>query len=475
MINVNIASVYLFFAQELKDKHKAQDYFKKSIEYSQKALEISKTIKSYEYISASSNSLFRSYFGLGDYQKGLEYLELFLQSKDSIFNQNQIKAIAEAEKKFEAEKKQLIIDNLNKEKQLNDLEIQRQKIIIWSVVLVLILSLIFAFFMINRYKTIKQQKHIIEKQKMLVDEKNILLNKQNEEIKAQHELVLKQKKQIENYNKKLTDSITYAKRIQEAILPNAEECQKLLGSHFIIFKPKDIVSGDFYWFTQINEWLIIAVADCTGHGVPGAFMSMLGVSLLNEIVHKKEVTHAAQVLELLRTEIIHALKQKVIHVSQKDGMDISLLVLNKKTYKCQWAGANIPLYIIQKQQLNLTNGTHELNNKINKIENPTTNNYLYEITPDKMPIAIYPKMNSFTNLEFKLEKGSRIYLASDGYADQFGMNSGKKFLHKQLKQLLLDSSTSPLPLQKDILEKFFIEWKGSLEQTDDVTLIGIEI
>lgn len=458
MLYENIASVYHYYGNDLrkqKDLKKAKVMYEKAIEYSKQSLALSSELKSFEYMHSSTSTIYRTFFALGEYQKGIEYLEQFLQIKDSLFSKNKTKAIAEAEQKFEAEKKQLVIDNLTKERQLQDSELKRQQTIIWSVVVGFIMAVFFAFFMVQRFRITKRQKKIIEKQKAIVDEKNLLLNKQNEEIKAQHEVVVRQKEHIEEIHKKLTDSINYAKRIQEAILPDKTMMNRILGDHFILFKPKDIVSGDFYWATQINEWLIIAVADCTGHGVPGAFMSMLGVSFLNEIVHKKEVTKASQVLDLMRDEIVHALRQKCLSAEQKDGMDISLFVMNTKTRQCQWAGANNSLIILKKTSA----------------ENQWQ---LDELKPDKMPIAIYPRMDPFANHEFTLEQGTRIYLFSDGYADQFGYENGKKFMHKRFKNLLLHTVHFSLKAQQSILDDTIEQWKGPLDQTDDITVVAVE-
>jgi serine phosphatase RsbU (regulator of sigma subunit) len=296
----------------------------------------------------------------------------------------------------------------------------------------------------NRLRITRKQKIIIEKQKVLVEEKNTLLNEQNDEILQQHSKIEKQKKEI-------TDSINYAKRIQQAVLPSGQLAGNILGEHFVLFKPKAIVSGDFYWATRINDILLITVADCTGHGVPGAFMSMLGVSFLNEIVRKKEVTKASEVLDKLRESVIQALQQKGVYGEQKDGMDIAFCVLDTKTKIMQYAGANSPLYIIN------------------------TKKELKVVQPDKQPVAYYDNMNNFTNNELQLHTGDCVYLISDGFEDQFGGPNNKKFLIKSLKELLISISDKPMSEQNAILNPIFEEWKGQLDQTDDVTILGLRI
>jgi serine phosphatase RsbU (regulator of sigma subunit) len=277
---------------------------------------------------------------------------------------------------------------------------RKQNVIIAFFVFGLLLVLAFTGIISRSLKITRKQKSVIEEQKQLVDEKNIQLNEQNEEIRtqrdeieaqkeeitAQRDLVMGQKEQIEEIHRQVTDSINYAKRIQEAVLPAGEYASGILGDYFILFKPKDVVSGDFYWATKLNEWLVVTVADCTGHGVPGAFMSMLGISFLNEIVFKKEIIQASKILDNLRESVIEALKQRSSTGVQKDGMDMTLVVINKLTLKMQFAGANNSLYLIRKN----TNQEPEI-----RVENNAP--ILIELQPDKMPVAIYEDMREYTN------------------------------------------------------------------------------
>ncbi|MBI5539041.1 MAG: SpoIIE family protein phosphatase, partial [Bacteroidia bacterium] len=260
----------------------------------------------------------------------------------------------------------------------------------------------------------------------------------------------------------------------------SDSARSVLGEHFVLFKPKNIVSGDFYWTTKINNLLFVAVADCTGHGVPGAFMSMLGISFLNEIVQKQEINKASQILNQLRTEIINALQQKGISGEQKDGLDISLLVLNTETNEAQWAGANNPLYIIKtpvslSQRPELIEGIVE-DKGAGHTSTPlsVTDNFI-ELKGDKMPIAIYPVMNDFTNHEFVLQKGDSVFLFTDGYADQFGGSKGRKFMYKKFKEILLENVDKPMLSQRLILENTLEEWKGIFEQIDDITILSMRI
>lgn len=291
---------------------------------------------------------------------------------------------------------------------------------------------------------VKERTHEISQQK-----EEIMT--QRDEIEAQIDLVIRQKEHIEEIYEELTSSIRYAERIQAAVLPSSEQMAEILGEHFIFFVPKDIVSGDFFWAIRIKNRIIFCIADCTGHGVPGAFMSMLGITFLNEIVRREEVTNAADVLNLLRSNIVDSLKQRGRSMEQKDGMDISFCVIESDNHVLQFAGANNPAYIVR-------------------------NNELIELKGDKMPIAIHERMAPFTQKEFGLEKGDCIYLFSDGYADQFGNSDssagGLKFKYKPFKNLLLENARKPMPEQKSIIEKTFHQWKGELKQVDDVTVAG---
>ncbi len=273
-----------------------------------------------------------------------------------------------------------------------------------------------------------------------------------ETVKARTAEVVNQKKQIEYVHEQVSQSIDYAKRIQIAILPEPDLLNQEISEHFVLLKPRDKVSGDFYWWTMVENNLVITVADCTGHGVPGAFMSMLGISFLREIVVKEYMTNPAIILKRLRKEIIHSLKQTGASGEQQDGMDMALVTINTETLELVYAGAINPLYII-----------------------PSLNNELIEIIPDKMPVAISQSMGNFTNHEFRLHKGDMIYLLTDGYQDQFGGPYGKKFMSKQLKNLLVTNSRKRMTEQNQILETTIMEWIGDREQTDDITVVGLRI
>ncbi|HBX50059.1 MAG: hypothetical protein A2275_07590 [Bacteroidetes bacterium RIFOXYA12_FULL_35_11] len=284
------------------------------------------------------------------------------------------------------------------------------------------------------------------------------ISNQRDEISKQHKLVVEQKKEIE-------DSIRYAKRIQTAVLPADKYADSILGEHFIVFRPKDVVSGDFYWATQTEEWIIVTAADSTGHGVPGAFMSMLGVSFLNEIVGKKDVTNTGDILNNLRTSIIDALKQTGKEGTQKDGMDMSIVAIHKTRKYALWSGANNPIWIIRNSPVE--NTSIEITDSVE------------EIKPDKMPVAIHERMDSFKTHEIQLNPGDKLYLFTDGLPDQFGGQKGKKFLYKRFKEILVKYSGLPMLEQGKQIEKELNNWVNGFdekfEQIDDITVLGLRI
>ena len=273
-------------------------------------------------------------------------------------------------------------------------------------------------------------------------------------MSAMLEEIEQKKNLIEIQNETITDSIQYALRIQSALFPPEAYINELLPENFILFKPLEIVSGDFYWVKHINNYIIIVAADCTGHGVPGAFMSMLGISFLNEIVQQREITQANEVLNELRRQIKRSLRQHGKKDGSKDGMDIAICILDTKTNIMQYAGANNSLYLIQ-----------DINGK------PA----LKEIKADKMPVGIYVgKEKSFTNHEIQLEIGDTFYIFSDGFADQKNREE-KKFLSKNFKDLLIQIQDQSMDEQKETLEISLNKWMKDCEQIDDILVIGVMI
>ncbi len=260
---------------------------------------------------------------------------------------------------------------------------------------------------------------------------------------------------IEEKNKDITDSINYAKRIQQII-------KKALPDSFILFKPKDIVSGDFYWFSQHNHTTFLAAADCTGHGVPGAFMSMIANSFLNEVVNEKDVLKPDLILNELRDKIVRSLRQKGEVMENRDGLDIALCSIHENNLF--FAGANNPVWVVRNLE-----HTSEFDD-----EEPLKNEKykLVEIPPDKQPIGTHPSPRPFSLKSFPLKKGDSVYLFTDGYADQFGGPRRKKFMYRSFAEVLLSIHEKTMEEQKSILNSTIEDWRGAMEQVDDILVIG---
>lgn len=345
-----------------------------------------------------------------------------------------------AAKLVEITEKQTLINEQEDRIKVQLESIEKQKIFLYAALFVLILLSFLAYYIYRGYK-IKKEANI------KLEEKNKTITAQKGEIEKQRDLAETQRDQIAYQKKHITDSIMYAKRIQTALLPSLELFSDEID-HFVLYKPLDIVSGDFYWVSRKENLQVVIAADCTGHGVPGAFMSMLGVTMLNEIVNGKGVTMPDKIVNMLRDEIINSLKQSIDEDRVKDGMDMTVSVIDYDKNKLWFTGANNPLIFIRDGELEAIRG-------------------------DKMPVAIHYKMNPFAVHEIDLKKGDCFYMFSDGYGDQFGGPKQKKFMIKHLKERLLEFSPLPMIEQGKKLDEVFESWKGDNSQVDDVILIGI--
>ncbi|GAB4287597.1 MAG: hypothetical protein Kow0068_13350 [Marinilabiliales bacterium] len=437
--------------------------YKKALDYCLISYKIAKEIDDFTLQSRALISLGEIYNNLGNFKESARYYLDYIELRDTMINENVQKQISDLETKYQTEKKEQQIKLQKTELDKQEAIISRNKLEKRALTIIGILFLILGLVIYRSYRQKRKSVILIKQKNTILEQANEEIKAQRDEIETQRDLATQQRELIEQQNKEIMDSITYAKRIQSSILQEKSSLNNLFADSFVFFVPRDIVSGDFYWWAEIENNIVVTVADCTGHGVPGAFMSMLGVSLLREIVTKEYITHPGVILRKLRKEIIKALKQKGEAGEQKDGMDMALISYNKNNNIVQFAGANNSIYVVSNEQ------NEELDNLI--YEQP----YFYEIKPDKMPIAIYEKMDSFTTHEFKLKHGDVLYLFSDGFADQFGGNKGKKFMYKPFKKLLKDISNQPMINQLEHLETTYNNWKGEFEQVDDVTVIGIRI
>ncbi|MCX6300588.1 MAG: YfiR/HmsC family protein [Bacteroidia bacterium] len=318
--------------------------------------------------------------------------------------------------------------------------LEKQKLILYFVLFALLLVSFLGYYIYRSYK-IKKEANI------RLEEKNRTISLQKDEIEKQRDLAAAQRDQIAYQKKHITDSIMYAKRIQTALIPSLELFSDKL-EHFVLYKPLAIVSGDFYWVSTVENKQIIICADCTGHGVPGAFMSMLGVTMLNEIVNNKHIIMPDQIIENLRQGVIKSFNQVADEDSIKDGMDISVCMVDFEKDLLWYSGANNPLYLIRGHELVHYRG-------------------------DKMPVAIHYRMQPFTLHRIEIKKGDEFFIFSDGYVDQFGGPRQKKFMSNQFKESLVELDDVPMLGQAERLNDIFEAWRGDTPQIDDVTLIGI--
>jgi len=414
------------------------------------------------YERSASRLLTRLYEISGRYDSAYYYQSIFIVANDSIKNIESVQKMADLRTEYEVGKKQAEVDVLERDKLIKNIVI-----IGLGIILILAIGLVTLYY--SHLKRSRKLSRALEERRILLvnqsselkksNDKTIRANEEltqlNEEINTQKEEIETQRDHLFIQNEAITSSINYAQRIQSAILPPEQYFHEILNDVFILFRPRDIVSGDFYWIKQVNQYVILAAADCTGHGVPGAFMSMLGISYLNEIVNRREITQANQVLNELRKQIRNSLRQHGQPEESKDGMDMALCVIDEKNRILQYSGANSPLYLIRDK-----NGTPELT----------------EFKADRMPLGYYPgHFKTFTNNDIQLEFGDVFYLFSDGFIDQKGGKESKKFLSKNFKKLLLEIHQEPMREQKNILNKTLTDWMGDTSQIDDIMVLGMRV
>ncbi len=395
----------------------------KSKEFTNRSMVLANEIGSPDNIQRAASLLSSIYEKEGNGLKALKMHKLYITMRDSINNESTQKATIRQQAKYEYEKDK-VIDDAERDKLIavEQKEKEKQKIISFATAGGLVLVIVFLFFVFNRLKITKKQKVVIEEQ-----------------------------------TKEIVDSITYAKRIQEAILPTNEFVKNCLPESFIFYKPKDIVAGDFYWVDKKEEQILFAAADCTGHGVPGAMVSVVCHNAMDRAMREYNLITPGEILDKTREIVIEQLnKAKTIHTETvdniRDGMDIALCALNTKTNELSYAGAYNPLWILR------SNG--------DEIE---------EVKATRQSIGKVDHPRPFETHQVSLKKGDRIYIFSDGFADQFGGQNGKKMMYKPFKKLLISMKNESMENQLKTINNHFEKWKGSLEQIDDVCVMGIEI
>ena len=442
-----------------------------AIFYGTLSIQKSKEIGSPELISNADELLKNVYKAKGNSAKALEFTDEYYTMRDSINSEQTRKATYKQQLNYEYDKKEALSKLQEEKKDIEHAsEIKRQKIVIWSVVIGFLLILVFSVSLYNRFKLTQHQNKVIVEQKKIVEEKN----------------------------KEILDSINYAKRLQEAILPPLKYVKEYLPESFILYKPKDIVAGDFYWMEVISQesgerrtekkninsgidtnisnrnttqydnesqnsqlptpdsqLIFLAAADCTGHGVPGALVSVVCSNALNRTVKEFGITEPGKILDKVRELVVETFEKSESEV--KDGMDISLCCLNKNTNELLWAGANNPMWIIRK------------------LTDAAADKEIIEYKATKQPIGKIENPKPFSTVKIKLNKGDSIYIFTDGYADQFGGPKGKKLKYSKLKELLLSIQNLSMEDQSKLVNKEIVDWKGGLEQVDDILVIGIKL
>ncbi len=431
-----LTDLVIYCLKTLGDVDQALKKYDSAEKYFLQVKNMSTQLHSKLLISDGYLSLSNFYNETKDFEKAYSYYKLYSESKDTLLNEGNSKLITEMNAKYTTEKKEKEIELLKKNEDIQNLELarrknelERQQTVSISIFVGFLLLMIVAILMYSRFRLKKKANEQLQSAFNQIEDKNI---------------------QIEKSNLMITDSITYAKRIQDAILPAPEELSKILSEDFFIFyKPSQIVSGDFYWCATQGSKTIFVVADCTGHGVPGAFMSMIGNTLLNEIVNERKVTCTKKIAELLDEKIIHSLHQQE-GTEKYDGMDISICCIDKLTKEIHFTGAHHAMY--------------------------TYNGHLSKIKGDPFSIGGAQQQNAktFSSQNVRYEEGLRLYFLTDGYCDQSGGEANKRFSSRKFELLLDQIQYDSMKDQKEKLEQEFESWKGRTKQRDDVLVVGIK-
>lgn len=464
--------------------YEKQGKYEEAVQSQLNAIKIAKEVGYKVGLEGAYLGLSSAYENLNNTKVALEYYKLYKAIKDSIFNKENSSKLIEMQTKFDTERKEKEISLLTKGKEISNLKATQQELELGKQKMeaahrIKEIELKEKELQVQKMDNAAKKKEIeiqdveVAKQRMLRNsvtgglllacafvfllfigirqkqKTNKYLEQKNHEIEEASLVIEISRDQITEKNKNITDSINYAQRIQQAILPLKEDIDKSLKDYFILYKPKDIVSGDFYFYAQQHNKVIVAVVDCTGHGVPGAFMSMIGNNILTQIIIEKGITRPAEILDQLNRGVKRSLKQDSENSETTDGMDISLCTIDLINQTMEYAGANRHLF----------HASGELN----------------KISGDSVSVGGTTNENyQFKNHELKIKTGDSIYIFTDGYVDQFGGEKGKKFMTKNLKNLLANIHQKNMKEQYQILNNALIDWSKEEEQVDDILVVGIK-
>jgi serine phosphatase RsbU (regulator of sigma subunit) len=457
----NINSIDYFtiniILDNIGDTYLKMNDLKKALEYHQQALAVARKAHIKERMVESYSSLVETYKALNDYKNAYEYEHLYNLAKDTLYTVQTAKQIAEMQTRYDSEQKQKSIEILSKENEITTLELKRRNQFLTFLGVALLLAAILGFALYNRYRFANKAKRLLEMQKA-----ELLERKQ--EIMSQRDALAEQSKELaitlgelDKKNHAVISSLNYASRIQSALMPQKNEIESVFPNFFLFFQPRSVVSGDFYWLAKVpkgngNYKIIFTAVDGTGHGVPGAFMSLVGSSLLKEIIHTRHITSPEQILIELDEGVKETLKQHDTH--NQDGMDLALCVIDYEAGIMEFAGAKNPLVLIQDEELQVLKGDRFGIGGIDKVH----------------------KHKDFHKHIIQLKPNSTFYIFSDGFQDQFGGEEGRKYGLKQFKDFLFSIHNLPFVEQEKLLSKELLAWQGTKEhQTDDVLVIGFKI
>jgi len=426
--------------------------------YAKRVVALATEIGSITHIQLAYEVLSQIYSVKRVFDKSLHFYQLAATYKDSLLNEKNTRTIATLEMIYEIDKNQKQIEMLEQEKEINDKELARQKTIRNFYLTGLVFTVVLVVIILFALNVMRKSKNRLEEKNVEIQKNNIRLSRQQHEIQQQKTNIQHQNRNLQNayqviekYNSKITDSIKYAERIQSAILSSLEIAAPYFEDYFCYYKPKDYVSGDFYWLSTKNDKLIFAVADCTGHGVPGAFMSIIGMDLLNQAVNRQNIQNPSEILTFLNSELRNKLKREENEVFLKDSMDIAICTMSMSENVIHYSGALIPLVLVR-------------------------GNRIFDYRPNFVSIGTSTETFnvSFKQQDINIEKGDWIYLYSDGIIDQFGGGKNKKFMRQQLWDSLVNINTMEGEKQREAINRIFLDWKQNVEQTDDIILLGLK-